>query len=60
MTGISNGAIMQPNTFSMQEIIRQNYDEAIEREEEEGSVETPFIFTIPKGREVPYPLFILD
>ncbi|KEZ39209.1 hypothetical protein SAPIO_CDS9873 [Scedosporium apiospermum] len=51
---------MQPNTFSMQEIIRQNYDEAIEREEEGGSAETPFVFTIPKGTPIPGHLILIN
>ncbi|TRX89862.1 hypothetical protein FHL15_009295 [Xylaria flabelliformis] len=44
----SNGATMFPNTFMMQELIRLNYDEALEREDEGQQVNIPFIYTVPK------------
>jgi hypothetical protein len=40
---------MYPNTFMMQELIRRNFDENAEREEEGKQVDVPYIFTIPKG-----------
>jgi hypothetical protein len=40
---------MYPNTFMMQELFRRNFDQNAEHEDEGKEVETPFIFTIPKG-----------
>ena len=39
-----------PNTYSMQEIVRQDYDYYIELEEEGKDIESPLIFRIPKGK----------
>jgi len=38
-----------PNTYSMQEIVRQDYDYYIELEEGKD-IESSFIFRIPKGK----------
>lgn len=46
---MSNGAVMLPNTFLMQELVRRHFDEALDREDEGKQVETPFIYTLPKG-----------
>lgn len=40
---------MFPNTFLMQELVRRYFDEALDREDEGKQVETPFIYTLPKG-----------
>ncbi|KAF2755774.1 hypothetical protein EJ05DRAFT_503226 [Pseudovirgaria hyperparasitica] len=49
---LSDGIVLLPNTFTMQEIIRtamDNYDLDIE----EGSdVDRPYIFTVPKGKSL--------
>lgn len=51
MTGtlVSNGAVMFPNTFMMQELIRRYFDEALDREDEGKEVEMSYVYTIPKG-----------
>ncbi|KAI0856848.1 hypothetical protein F4860DRAFT_491446 [Xylaria cubensis] len=56
----SNGATMFPNTFMMQEIIRLNYDEALEREDEGQQVNVPFIYTVPKGTAIPSHLILVN
>lgn len=40
---------MFPNTFMMQELLRRYFDGALDREDEGNGVETPHIYTIPKG-----------
>ncbi|KFG79616.1 hypothetical protein MANI_029727 [Metarhizium anisopliae] len=47
-SSVSNGAVMFPNTFLMQELVRRYFDEALDREDEGKQVETPFIYTLPK------------
>jgi hypothetical protein len=39
-----------PNTYTMQEIARQNYDYYNELVEEGKDVESPLIFLIPQGK----------
>ncbi|KPM45860.1 hypothetical protein AK830_g590 [Neonectria ditissima] len=48
-SGVSNGVVMLPNTFEMQEVVRGNLDEALDREAEMKQSETAFIYTIFKG-----------
>lgn len=43
---------MYPNTFIMQEIIRRNYDDALDREHAGQEVETPYIYCVRKGKSV--------
>lgn len=45
----SNGAVMMPNTFTMQEIIRISMDEVLDLQDDGKRVETPYVFTIRKG-----------
>jgi hypothetical protein len=45
---VSNGAVMFPNTFMMQEHIRRYLDELLDREKG-NEAEIPRIYTIPKG-----------
>ncbi|ATY60262.1 hypothetical protein A9K55_006878 [Cordyceps militaris] len=48
----SNGATLLPNTFTMQEIIRNYYDAFLDLEEAEQTdpnIDLPQIYTIPKG-----------
>lgn len=47
---VSNGAVMFPNTFMMQELIRRYVDDVLDREDEGHEVETPFVYTIAQGR----------
>lgn len=46
---VSNGAVMFPNTFAMQEFTRQYYDDYMNLIDEGKEAETPFIYAIPKG-----------
>lgn len=46
-TIVSNGDIMYPKTFMMQELARGCFDEALNREDEGKPVEAPFIYTVP-------------
>lgn len=46
---VSNGALFMPNTFNMQELIRNNYDQYIEMDEAGKAVEPPLIYTVLKG-----------
>lgn len=46
---VSNGAVMFPNTFMMQELVRGYFDEVLDREDEGSQVEKPFIYTVSKG-----------
>lgn len=39
-----------PNTYTMQEIVRENYDYYKELQEEGKDIEPPYIFHIPKGK----------
>ncbi|KAK1766564.1 hypothetical protein QBC33DRAFT_104820 [Phialemonium atrogriseum] len=57
---VSNGAVMFPNTFLMQEIVRMYFDETLDREDEGKNVETPFIYTIPRGTPVPSHLILIN
>ncbi|KAI0803775.1 hypothetical protein GGR55DRAFT_682188 [Xylaria sp. FL0064] len=56
----SNGAVMYPNTFFMQELVRRYYDEALDREEEGQEVDTPYIFSVPKGTPIPSHLILIN
>ncbi|KAI1307405.1 hypothetical protein F5Y03DRAFT_352155, partial [Xylaria venustula] len=56
----SNGAIMYPNTFLMQEIFRRYYDDGLDREEDGQKVDTPYIFSVPKGTPIPSHLILLN
>ncbi|KND87317.1 hypothetical protein TOPH_08074 [Tolypocladium ophioglossoides CBS 100239] len=57
---VSNGAVMFPNTFMMQELVRRYYDEVLDREDEGEQVEWPFIYTIPKGTPIPSHLILIN
>ncbi|KAL7917210.1 hypothetical protein ACQKWADRAFT_307339 [Trichoderma austrokoningii] len=59
-TSVSNGAIMFPNTFMMQELVRGYLDEHIDREEEGETSETPYIYTIAKGTQLPADLILIN
>ncbi|KAI0972088.1 hypothetical protein F4678DRAFT_460920 [Xylaria arbuscula] len=56
----SNGATMWPNTFLMQEIFRRYYDEGLDREEDGQKIDTPYIFSVPKGTPIPSHLILLN
>ncbi|RXG48516.1 hypothetical protein VDGE_10141 [Verticillium dahliae] len=45
---VSNGAVMFPNTFMMQELIRMHFDYMLDREDEGHEVDTPFVYTIAR------------
>lgn len=45
---VSNGAVMFPNTFAMQEFTRQYYDDHMNLIDEGKEAEAPFIYAIPK------------
>ncbi|CZT13674.1 uncharacterized protein RAG0_17179 [Rhynchosporium agropyri] len=47
------GAMMMPNTFTMQEIIRTEVDYYFDNEEISEEVETPFVYCIQKGTPLP-------
>ncbi|KAM3515281.1 hypothetical protein MY11210_001022 [Beauveria gryllotalpidicola] len=58
----SNGATLLPNTFTMQELIRNHYDafldlqeseEAEHSKQAEQNTDVPQIFTIPNGTAIP-------
>lgn len=49
MSLVYRGAMMMPNTFTMQEIIRTQIDNYFDEEELGKEVETPFVYTIQKG-----------
>ncbi|KAI0008836.1 hypothetical protein F4779DRAFT_418088 [Xylariaceae sp. FL0662B] len=57
---ISNGSEMTPNTFSMQEFTRMYFDYFLEREDAGHPVETPFVYTIPKGTPIPNHLILIN
>ncbi|RWA03545.1 hypothetical protein EKO27_g11559 [Xylaria grammica] len=57
---ISNGAIMFPNTAMMQEIFRRHYDEALDREEGGQEIDTPYIYSVPKGTPIPSHLILVN
>ncbi|KAF9876296.1 hypothetical protein CkaCkLH20_06239 [Colletotrichum karsti] len=59
-TSVSNGAVMFPNTFMMQELVRGYYDETLDRADEGKRVDVPFIFTIPKGTPIPGHLILIN
>lgn len=48
---VSNGAVMFPNTFNMQELNRMFSDFTLDWEDEGFEAETPFIYTIARGKE---------
>lgn len=48
-TSVSNGAVMRPNTFTMQELVRRYYDEFLDRQEIAHDIEIPRIYTVPKA-----------
>lgn len=50
---ISNGAVLMPNTFTMQELIRMMVDRYMDDEDAGLQVEIPTIFTIARGKS-PY------
>ncbi|KAG6236962.1 hypothetical protein E4U23_000146 [Claviceps purpurea] len=56
----SNGAPFYPNTFLLQEIVRQNFDYYLDCEEEGKKVQPPFIFTISKGTPIPSDLILIN
>ncbi|EXV00475.1 hypothetical protein X797_006537 [Metarhizium robertsii] len=60
VSSVSNGAVMLPNTFLMQELVRRHFDEALDREDEGKHVETPFIYTLPKGTQIPSHLILIN
>lgn len=41
---------MYPNTFMMQELVRQDFDQILDREEGGQQVEMPYIYTVPRGK----------
>lgn len=41
---------MYPNTFMMQELVRQDFDEVLGREEEGQQVEMPYIYSVRRGK----------
>ncbi|KAK7416311.1 hypothetical protein QQX98_005255 [Neonectria punicea] len=51
---------MFPNTFEMQEVVRGNLDEALDREDEGKQVETPLIYTISKGTPIPSHFILIN
>ncbi|KAK3374396.1 hypothetical protein B0T24DRAFT_293553 [Lasiosphaeria ovina] len=57
---VSNGAVMLPNTFTMQECVRRYFDEFLDRVEDGEDMETPQIYTIPKGTEIPSHLILIN
>ncbi|KAG9254763.1 uncharacterized protein F5Z01DRAFT_654781 [Emericellopsis atlantica] len=59
-TSVSNGAVMFPNTFMMQELARRHFNENLDREDEGKQVETPFIYTIPRGTQIPSDLILFN
>ncbi|KAM3551383.1 hypothetical protein ARSEF4850_007898 [Beauveria asiatica] len=56
---VSNGAIMFPNTFTMQEFTRRYYDEFLDRKEDDENTEEPRIYTIPKAIPIPEGLILI-
>ncbi|PNY27842.1 Uncharacterized protein TCAP_02241 [Tolypocladium capitatum] len=59
-TSVSNGAVMYPNTFLMQELVRGYFDDVLDREDEGKQVESPFICTISKGTPIPSELILIN
>ncbi|KAK4068349.1 hypothetical protein Purlil1_13807 [Purpureocillium lilacinum] len=57
---VSNGAALYPNTFTQQEYIRRYFDEFLDRAENDEDVDTPHIFTIPKGTPIPNQLILIN
>ncbi|KAJ4311706.1 hypothetical protein N0V84_010303 [Fusarium piperis] len=57
---VSNGAVMFPNTFMMQELIRRYFDDVLDREDEGHEVETPFVYTIAQGTLIPSHLILIN
>ncbi|KAF1961564.1 hypothetical protein CC80DRAFT_488036 [Byssothecium circinans] len=55
----SNRAVLMPNTFMMQEIIRTAVDQYVDDRENSISGERPIVFTIPKGTTIPRALILL-
>jgi len=47
---VSNGAVMFPNTFMMQEYVRRYFDELLDRQEDGREADKPWIYTIRKGK----------
>ncbi|KAI0199751.1 hypothetical protein F4808DRAFT_461406 [Astrocystis sublimbata] len=52
-TTISNGAVMYPNTIRMQTRARGQYEDTLDQQENGEEVDTPYIFSVPKGTPVP-------
>jgi len=46
---VYKGAMLMPNTFTMQENIRTEVDYYFDNEELGKPLETPFVYSIPKG-----------
>jgi hypothetical protein len=46
----SNGLVLYPNTFFWQEMVRKRFDNVLDRKDAGHQVESPFIYTIPKGQ----------
>ncbi|KAK3330831.1 hypothetical protein B0H66DRAFT_76170 [Apodospora peruviana] len=59
-TGVANGAAMYPYTFLMQEVVNRNYDLFLDCQEMGRKVETPHIYTIPKGTQIPSHLILIN
>ncbi|KAI0467840.1 hypothetical protein F4859DRAFT_226612 [Xylaria cf. heliscus] len=56
----SNGAVMYPNTFMMQELIRRYYDDALDRQDDGQEVGTPYIYSVPRGTPIPSHLILVN
>ncbi|KAM4058951.1 hypothetical protein HRG_008172 [Hirsutella rhossiliensis] len=56
----SNGAIMFPNTFMMQELVRTYFDQVLDGEEQGNLVDMPSVYTIPKGTRIPSHLILIN
>ncbi|TGJ85892.1 hypothetical protein E0Z10_g2881 [Xylaria hypoxylon] len=56
----SNGAAMYPNTCMLQELFRQHYDDNLDREDDGQEVDTPYIYSIPKGTPIPSHLILTN
>ncbi|KAG6106878.1 hypothetical protein E4U31_000515 [Claviceps sp. LM219 group G6] len=56
----SNGVTFYPNTFLLQEVVRQHFDYYLECKEEGKQAEKRFVFTIFKGTPIPSDLILLN
>ncbi|KAH6640659.1 hypothetical protein F5144DRAFT_561218 [Chaetomium tenue] len=57
---MSNGAVMFPNTFMMQELVRRYFDEVLDRQDEGEDIEAPSLYTVPKGTPIPSHLILIN